>query len=79
MHVIVTISVIGKIRPGQPLGHIQEVHMKRAPISLSTFSLRTSKSLKGSDQGRVISVIIDGKLRPMPSDISFTLILCYFH
>lgn len=61
MHVIVTILMIGKIKPSQPLGHIQEVPMKRAPISLSTFSLRTSKTLKGWDQGRVILVIIDGE------------------
>lgn len=80
MHVIVTILMIGKIKPSQPLGHIQEVHMKRAPISLSTFSLRTSKTLKGWDQGRVILVIIDGETEANATwDISFTVIFCSFH
>lgn len=87
MHVMGTIWEIRKVRPRQPLGHVQAVHRKGAPISRAaigsfpgTFSLKAPKTLQGREQSKVLPIFInEGTEANAIWDVSFVLILCSSH
>lgn len=87
MYVIFTVWKIQRVRSCQPLGHIQALPRKKAPIPSipivsfpGTISLNAPQTLQGRKQNKVILVFIDEKTEASTIwDTSFVQILRPLH